>query len=143
MTEKAKHLDRDQFRSRSEDMPRTDHLSVLIVDDSEPLRAVLRRNLKHAPATIRWAGSAEEALALIEKEIPDLLVSDYRLVGALDGLSLLEAVQARHPQVRCVLHTGEPAHTTLRVSAFQVLFKPCPTEVLFELIESVRSGRSG
>jgi DNA-binding NtrC family response regulator len=112
-------------------------ISVLFVDDSEPLRSTLRRNLKHAPANIRWAGSAEEALTLIAAEVPDLVVSDYRMEGGLDGLSLLERVHAAHPHVRCVLHTGEPAHTTLQASAFQVLFKPCPTSAFMQLIEAV------
>ena len=118
-------------------------ISVVVVDDSELLRASLRRSLKRAPALIRFAASAEEALELVSQGVPDLLISDYRMEGSLDGLTLLERVHAEHPEVRCVLHTGEPTDTTRLVSAFPVLFKPCPTEVLLDLIESVRTERAG
>ncbi len=113
---------------------------MLIVDDYGPLHASLRRDLRHAPANIRVAGSAHEALELIADEVPDLVLSDYRMEGSIDGLTLLERVHAEHPAVCCVLHTGEAVDTTLQVSSFPVLFKPCPLSAILELIESVREG---
>lgn len=117
-----------------------ERISVLIVDESELLRSALRRNLRRAAATIRLAASAEEALGLIGSETPDLLVSGYRMEGSMNGLDLLERVHADYPSVRCVLHTGAHPHAIWHVTKFRVLLKPCPTEVLLGLIESVRLG---
>lgn len=114
-------------------------ISMLVVDDDEPVRSALRRTLGRASATIRWAASAEEALALIAAGVPDLLLSDYRMPGAMNGLALLSKVHLEHPRVRCVLHTGEPMDTSSQGVPFPVLYKPCPTRTLVDLIESVRA----
>ena len=97
--------------------------------------------LRQAPANIRWAASATEAADLVAAKIPDLVICDYRLGGPVDGLTLLTGIQGLDPKVRCVLHTGEDPFTTSQVSDFEVLFKPCSTQVLLELIEAVRLAR--
>lgn len=66
--------------------------SVLIVDDSRAIQAIMRRALEQSnalpPLNIRTASSAEQAQALVEDETPDLLLSDWHMPG-MDGAALL------------------------------------------------------
>jgi signal transduction histidine kinase/CheY-like chemotaxis protein len=68
-------------------------LKVLVVDDEPDARSLLRRLLQDCKATVFVAGSAEEAMALLESRRPDVLVSDIGMPGE-DGYSLLRRVRA-------------------------------------------------
>ena len=81
-------------------------LLVMVVDDDPQVRQMVVRLLRGLPVRLRCASSAAEALAQLEVEVPDLLISDLQMPG-MDGLALLEQVKARWPGVCLVLHTGE------------------------------------
>jgi PAS domain S-box-containing protein len=68
-------------------------VKVLVVDDQEEARELIRRVLEDCRATVVTAGSAAEALTLVERERPDLLVSDIGMPEA-DGFELLRRVRA-------------------------------------------------
>jgi CheY-like chemotaxis protein len=69
-------------------------VSVLVVDDYEPLRAVVATMLKCRGAAVTAVGSADEALEALQREHPDVLVSDlampdkggYWLIGKVRAL---------------------------------------------------------
>lgn len=104
-------------------------ISVLVVDDDALVLSALRRMLQALSVHVRTASSAEAALALFEEEVPEMVISDWRMPG-MDGVALLAEVQQRHPHVRCALHTGEPPEAT-RGLAWPILRKPCdPREIL-------------
>lgn len=67
---------------------------VLIVDDEPDSQDLVKRLLEDAGARVTTAGSASEALTLIERERPDVLVSDVGMPGQ-DGYSLLRTLRAR------------------------------------------------
>ncbi|MFI5291116.1 MAG: response regulator, partial [Polyangia bacterium] len=52
---------------------------VLVVDDDEDVRDVLRLTLEHLGAEVRTAASANEALAAIDSALPDVLLSDLAM----------------------------------------------------------------
>jgi CheY-like chemotaxis protein len=66
---------------------------LLVVDDQPEARELVRRVLEDCGATVWTAGSAAEALALLERERPDLLISDIGMPEA-DGFELLRRVRA-------------------------------------------------
>jgi len=66
---------------------------VLVVDDDADNREMLAMTLEHCGARVTTAGSAAEALTALEKERPQVLVSDIGLPGE-DGFSLLRKVRA-------------------------------------------------
>ncbi len=68
-------------------------LRVLVVDDEPDARELLRRVLEDRAATIFCAGSAAEALSTLQREIPDVLVTDIGMAG-IDGYELLRQVRA-------------------------------------------------
>jgi CheY-like chemotaxis protein len=110
-------------------------ISVLVVDDDPLVFSAIRRAVSKLPVRLRFASNAEEAQRLIEAEVPTLIISDYQMPG-MDGVSFLERVKSRHPAVNCVLHT---AVTKIRKGSgadIHVLHKPCPAEVLRDLISA-------
>jgi signal transduction histidine kinase/ActR/RegA family two-component response regulator len=68
-------------------------LRVLVVDDQPDARELVARVLTDCRAVVFTAGDAVEALALVERERPDVLVSDIGM-PELDGYELLKRVRA-------------------------------------------------
>ena len=114
-------------------------LRVLVVDDDEDARTVLRRVLESAGATVTAAGSAAEAfdLAACTSPPPDVLVSDIAM-PVEDGYSLIHRVRAAGSGARALpavavtaLASPEDQRRALR-AGFQVhLQKPVdPRELI-------------
>jgi PAS domain S-box-containing protein len=72
---------------------RLDGMKVLVVDDEVDTRELLRVGIGRCGAEVTTAGSAPEALAAIEKERPDLLISDIGMPEE-DGYELIRKVRA-------------------------------------------------
>ena len=62
--------------------------TILLVEDDSGLRELLQEELEAEGYQVTACGDAEQGLALLNSQTPDLLISDLRLPGA-DGLSLL------------------------------------------------------
>lgn len=80
---------------------------VVVVDDEPAVLAALRRTLRNLPIRLLCLGSAEEALEVVRMQSPAALVSDHGLPG-ISGLELLIELRSRWPQIRTLLHTGDP-----------------------------------
>jgi CheY-like chemotaxis protein len=111
----------------------TDQWRVLFVDDDEELRALGRDMIQSSGHDCAMAASAEEALALMEKEEFDLIVADVRLPG-LSGLAFREVVTKRwsHLQDRVVLVTGLSMRPPVGVRLLQ---KPFTKSQLLKVLE--------
>jgi excisionase family DNA binding protein len=68
---------------------------VLVVDDDPQVRDVVRINLEVEGYTVREAGNAEEGLAAVEDDAPDLILLDV-MMPQVDGWEMLRRVQERH-----------------------------------------------
>jgi CheY-like chemotaxis protein len=71
-------------------------IKVLVVDDQEVARELIKRVLQECDAQVVTAGAATEALAAVEMERPDVLVSDIGMPD-VDGYELLRRVRALGP----------------------------------------------
>ncbi len=67
---------------------------VLVVDDEESLRLVLRTFLRKQGYDVETAASAEEALEKVDALAPDFVITDVRMPG-MSGLELTAALRAR------------------------------------------------
>jgi two-component system chemotaxis response regulator CheY len=71
-------------------------IRVLIVDDSEVMRKIVERSLRQAGldlAEVWEAGNGLEALALLTKKTPDLIVSDIYM-PSMDGLEFVRQLRS-------------------------------------------------
>jgi len=82
---------------------------ILIVDDDPALLRLLEMRLTQEGHEVVQAASGEAALALLDHELPEMLLTDLRM-GGMDGLQLFEAVHRKHPLLPVVMLT---AHGTI------------------------------
>jgi signal transduction histidine kinase len=68
-------------------------LCVLVVEDEDDTRELIARALAQAGASVAAAGSAAEALSLVDRQRPDVLICDIGMPGE-DGLSLIRKLRA-------------------------------------------------
>lgn len=66
---------------------------ILVVDDDEPVLRSVKRVLENAGFTVNTAANGQEALKMIERERPDLVVLDIIMPG-LDGLEVCRRIRA-------------------------------------------------
>jgi two-component system response regulator (stage 0 sporulation protein F) len=83
------------------DMART----ILVVDDEPELVASCERLLQRVGHVSVRAYTGPEAVSLIDREKPDLVVADLRLPGA-DGLAVARHARARVPPIPVILMTA-------------------------------------
>lgn len=121
----------------------TDNLSVLFVDDQPLLLKTLQRVIrKNAPNwTVRVAISGKEALEMLEDEGSEIIVSDMRM-PAMDGVSLLQTVKNRYPNLLRFILSGESSPESILSSvgiAHQFFQKPIEINEMVEALELSRS----
>lgn len=80
-------------------MPSLAGLRILIVDDEIDAREVIAEILREAGAEVAAAASAHQALDLVERWEPDVLISDIGMPGE-DGYALIRKVRALPPDKR-------------------------------------------
>ena len=91
---------------------------MLVVDDDPTVREVVRVNLEMEGYAVREAGNAEEGLAVIEDDAPDLILLDV-MMPQVDGWEMLRRVQERHGpgSIPVVMFSGQLESTAGREAA--------------------------
>ena len=75
---------------------------VLVVDDEQSLRKILAATLQREGYEVQVACDGEEALAALDRDGADVVVTDL-VMPKMDGLSLLRKVVVSHPDVELAL----------------------------------------
>jgi len=105
----------------------TKPLDVWLVDDDASIRWVLERALQQAGMQPRPFDAAETAIAALERQQPDVLITDVRMPGA-SGLDLLATLRTRHPDLPVIVMTAhsdlDTAVAAYQGGAFEYLPKP-------------------
>src|SRR6056297_2100103 len=100
---------------------------VMIVEDDADLREALAATLEAAGHGVVTAGCGESALAALDRDTVDLVVSDVQM-EPMDGVALLEALRRRHASLPVVLMTAygtiEKAVEAMRLGAAYYMVKP-------------------
>jgi len=116
-------------------------LSMLIVDDEplvcEGLKAILDWSA-YGVTTIHNAENAAQAIDLVEKTAPDIVLCDIRMHG-MDGLSLIEELKARFPDTVYIIISGyddfEYAKKAISLGVFYYITKPVMHDEFEQVIE--------
>ena len=110
---------------------------VWIIDDDRSIRWVFEKALMREDIAYRTFESAREALSALERDAPQVVVSDIRMPGE-SGLELLQAAKARYPNVPVIIMTAysdlESAVTAFQGGAYEYLPKPFDVDHAVELI---------
>src|SRR3954447_14689573 len=122
-------------------MSSLDGAQVLVIDDDETIRAVLRRTVEMAGGSVTEAGTGEEGLPALYARRPDVVVLDIGLPG-LDGWQVLERIRQLTdlPVVMLSAHDDELEKVrALRAGADDYVTKPFGApELLARLLVQVR-----
>ena len=111
---------------------------ILIVEDDSELSGTLCEGLSKGSNTIQLAGTAEEALRLIDQKAFDLVISDIKLPG-LNGLQLLDSIKNKSAYTPVIMMTGfgtvQNAVEAMKKGAFEYLLKPFSLSLMDQVVQ--------
>ncbi|PMH46048.1 nitrogen regulation protein NR(I) [Vibrio sp. 10N.286.49.B3] len=111
---------------------------VWVVDDDSSIRWVMEKTLSSANIKCETFADAESVLMALERETPDVLVSDIRMPG-IDGMELLKQVHVRSPDLPVIIMTAhsdlDAAVNAYQKGAFEYLPKPFDIDETLTLVE--------
>src|SRR5438445_5034956 len=117
--------------------------TVLVVDDSAMDRLLTTSLIQKLSGwSVLTANNGAEALTVMEKQRPDLVLTDL-LMPEMDGLELVQAVRTNHPLVPVILMTGhgseDIAIKALKAGAASYVPKKSLARDLEETLDQVMS----
>ena len=111
--------------------------NVWIVDDDRSIRWVLEKALQQEGMEPVAFDSADAALARLQRQHPDVLISDIRMPGT-SGLELLATVRERYPRLPVIIMTAhsdlDSAVASYQGGAFEYLPKPFDVDEAVALV---------
>jgi len=118
--------------------------SILVVDDElgvrESLRAILSQD-----CDVRTAESGDDALSIVDECTIDLVTLDLRMPG-MGGISVLEAIKSKDPEIEVLIVTGYGSFDTavqgLRHRAFDYISKPFDSNQIRRLVQAALARRT-
>lgn len=112
-------------RGPGENKKMADKRTVLVVEDEEMLLSAVSMEFEDAGYDVLCAGTAEEAYDLLrERPQVDLLFTDIRLPGQLDGWDLAERARALQPALPVIYVTGYSTEEPRQVAESVLVMKP-------------------
>ncbi len=120
-------------------------IRVLLVDDEKSFVETLSKRLVLRRLEVSTAASADEALAILDREPIDVVVLDVRMPG-VGGIEATRMIRKAHPSVEVILLTGhaslEASMEGMTMGAFDYLLKPVSIDELVFKIEDADRRRS-
>jgi two-component system response regulator PilR (NtrC family) len=114
--------------------------SILVVDDERSMREFLAICLKRIGHQVTIADNGEQAVAKLSPESPfDLVITDLRMPGKLDGLGVLGEVKKRAPDTQVLVMTAfasaDTALSAMKQGAYDYLTKPFKIDEISVVVE--------
>lgn len=108
-------------------VPVAEAATVLVVDDEPEIVELVGEFLERRGYRVQTATNGEDALALVKKEPPDLMLLDIYMPG-MNGVDVLRRLKAQQSPVGVIMLTASQEETLLQealdLGAFDVLSKP-------------------
>lgn len=118
---------------------------LLIVEDEDTLSESLKRVFLRENYAVDTAGSAEDALNILNERIYDLIITDIILPG-IDGIEFIKKIREQSPDQIFLVITAyaslETAVEALRAGAYDYVVKPLIHEELKQIVKNALRQRS-
>jgi CheY-like chemotaxis protein len=112
-------------------------LRILLAEDEPLLRELTSDDLRDAGYTVACAANGDKALQVLEQEFFEVLVTDIRMPGSLDGWELARTARDRWPEIKVVYLSGYSPEVQQPVPGGRFLKKPCRLEDLLRVLEEL------
>lgn len=116
--------------------------AILVVDDEEGIRSSLRGILEDESYSVSLAVDGLDALASLQKDLPDLVLLDIWMPG-IDGLETLGKIKELYPDLAVVMISGhgtiETAVKSTKLGAFDFIEKPLSLEKVLVTVHNAIS----
>ena len=113
--------------------------TILVVDDEVSICQSVKAILSDEGYQVLVAGSGEEAIKVVEEEMPQLVLLDIWLPG-IDGLETLKAIKAFHANVLVIMMSGhgtiETAVRATKLGAFDFIEKPLSLDKVIIIVNN-------
>jgi DNA-binding NtrC family response regulator len=120
------------------------HPAILLVEDKDSLRTMLRLALEAQDHTVIEARDQTEAVAAMQASRPGVVLSDLRLPNG-DGLGVLRAAKDLDPELPVIVMTAfgsiQDAVAAMKEGALDFLAKPVDPDVLMLMVERALAQR--
>lgn len=118
-------------------------MTVLVIEDNNDLREVLRYGLELAGYQVTEAKNGLDGLSRFYEYHPDLVVTDI-VMEQLEGMELLLTIRKTHPQIPVIAISGHARYldASRKLGATETLQKPFGVSELLICIEHVLANES-
>jgi two-component system NtrC family response regulator/two-component system response regulator HydG len=111
---------------------------LVVVDDEVNAATALTTLLREDGYEVESANDAQDGLRLVERQAPDLVLTDLRMPG-MDGIEFLKAVKKTHPDTMVIVMTAygtvKTAVQAMKLGAEDYLSKPIDVEELEVIVK--------
>jgi nitrogen regulation protein NR(I) len=119
---------------------------ILVVDDDADIRRAFHRNFETETLRVLDAASGAEAIAVVARQRPDLVVMDVRM-GEVSGLDTLRKLRQLDPKLLVIMMTAygttQTAIEAMKLGAYDYVLKPLDVPKLRALLDSaLRAARA-
>lgn len=109
---------------------------VLVVEDELLIRTILGDELRDAGFHVIEAFNGDEAVVVLKSVVPDLIITDVRMPGSLDGMGLFALVRASFPTLPVIITSGHMRpDLAINDRVTQFVAKPYSMEFVVKVVQ--------
>ena len=118
--------------------PSPDQFSILVVEDEVLIRLMVADQLRDDGFSVVEASSADEAITILQSRVPiDLVFTDLRMPGFIDGLALATLLRETRPDMKLILASGDALVGKKMVPADAFFRKPYDLKTVMRRIKEL------
>lgn len=131
---------------QSRDILKGSHPRILVCDDEEDIRQLIRQMLERQGFEAAEAKNGSQALEMLQSQTFELLLLDFQMPN-MSGLELLEAIRPVRPSLKVIMISGTAdgalRRQALALGAVECLCKPFDLGTLTSIVMSTLGGQVG
>lgn len=113
---------------------------MLIVEDDHDTRYALVKYFERKGYAIRSADNAKDVLDIVEKFIPDLLITDWKLNDDIDGADIAKMIAKKYSKTIIIMITGHQVEQlkekVSNINVYKIIRKPFEFAAIKNAVDS-------